>query len=273
MPELPEVETVRRSLERLVVGKTIRDVDVFVEKMIRNMDENRLKEIITNQVINGIKRRGKYLLFDVGDYYIVSHLRMEGRYFIKHLDEPKDKHEHVIFYFTDGVTMRYHDTRKFGTFDIVKKNEMDQFKPLVTLGYEPLEDQLTVKYLKEKLRHKTIAIKSALLDQHIVAGLGNIYVNEVLFLSKVHPEKPSNTLKKKELERIVKYSKEVLELAIKDGGTTIRSYTSSLGVTGRFQQHLKVHMQNTCPVCGKDIQKIRVGGRGTYLCDHCQKMS
>lgn len=271
MPELPEVETVRRSLNHLVKDKIIRDVDVFYDKMVRNVSVETFKKHLQDAPIKDIKRRGKYLLFDMGDYVIVSHLRMEGRYFIKTLDQARDKHEHIIFYFRDGSTMRYHDTRKFGTFDLVKKGDLSTFKPLQSLGPEPMDEALTVPYLYRKLHHKTIAIKTALLDQKIIAGLGNIYVNEVLFLSKIHPETPCQHLKKKHIASIIDSSKRVLLQAIKDGGTTIRSYTSSLGVTGRFQQHLNVHMQETCKVCDQPIQKIKVNGRGTYFCQRCQQ--
>ncbi|MCF7925705.1 MAG: DNA-formamidopyrimidine glycosylase [Candidatus Izimaplasma sp.] len=271
MPELPEVETVRRSLIHLVGGKTIRDVDVFVDKMVRNVSINTLKEAITDHPISAIKRIGKYLLFYLGDWVLISHLRMEGRYFIKALDAPKDKHEHVIFYFRDGSTMRYHDTRKFGTFDLVKQSQLDQFEPIQKMGPEPFDDALTIDYLYQKLKRKTIAIKSALLDQQIIAGLGNIYVNEVLFLSQLHPETPSHNCRKKDIKNIIRYSKEILTEAVELGGTTIRSYTSSLGVTGRFQQKLNVHMKSICKTCQTPIEKIKVNGRGTYYCKKCQK--
>ncbi len=271
MPELPEVETVRRSLKRLVGGKTIRDVDVFVPKMVRNLDVSKFRQHIENKTIIDISRIGKYLLFHLEDWILVSHLRMEGRYFIKHLDEAKDKHEHLIFYFTDGTTMRYHDTRKFGTFDLIKQENLSSFEPVQKMGPEPFDQEMTVDYLYPILKRKTIAIKSALLDQHIIAGLGNIYVNEVLFLCGLHPETPSHKCRKKDVKNIIKYSQEVLEEAIKRGGTTIRSYTSSLGVTGRFQQQLKVHTKEVCPTCESPIEKIKVGGRGTYYCKKCQK--
>lgn len=273
MPELPEVETVRRTLEPLVVGKTIRHIDVFFDKMIRTHSVIDFQHQIEDTTIQGIGRYGKHLLFDLGDYILISHLRMEGKYFIKELDEPKDKHEHVIFYFTDGLTLRYHDTRKFGTFDLYHKTEMNQQNPLSNLGPEPYSKDLTVAYLHSKLAHKTIAIKPALLDQTIICGLGNIYVDEVLFWSKIHPETPCNQLRKVDIERIIKASKQVIDKAIDLGGSTIRSYTASLGVTGRFQNELMVHTKEheACQVCNTTINKIKVGGRGTYYCPSCQK--
>lgn len=273
MPELPEVETVRKTLQRLVNGKTIRDVDVFYDKIVRNVTVEEFRNKLTDQTIQNFKRYGKHLLIEFEDFYLISHLRMEGKYFIKHTDSPKDKHEHIIFYFTDGETLRYHDTRKFGTMDIIPKEELYTNSPLTKLGFEPFEPEMTTTYLYNKLKHKSIAIKSALLDQTIIVGLGNIYVDETLFRSKLHPETKSNRITKKDTEKIIESSKQVLQKAVDLGGTTIRSYTSSLGVTGRFQNELQVHMNEgePCPICTTTIEKIKVNGRGTYYCPSCQK--
>lgn len=272
MPELPEVETVKRTLNNLILNIEIRDVDIFYEKMVHENIEVFKKQIIGNKIKN-IERIGKYLLFDIGEYYLISHLRMEGKYFIKRLDEDRNKHEHVIFYFIDGSTLRYHDTRKFGTFDLIKKEDLYENSPVTKLGPEPFDKEMTTPYLYQKLKNKQIAIKSALLDQTIIAGLGNIYVNEVLFRCKLHPESRSCDLTKKDCENIIKHSIDVLDKAISLGGTTIRSYTSSLGVTGRFQNDLLVHEKesHTCTVCETPIEKIKVNGRGTYFCPTCQK--
>jgi formamidopyrimidine-DNA glycosylase len=270
MPELPEVETVRSTLERMVVGKEIRDIDVFYDKMVRTKTPS-IKTLIGRQ-IKGISRIGKHLIFHFDDLSLISHLRMEGKYFIKPLLEDRNKHEHLIFYFTDDTTMRYHDTRKFGTFDLVKTDTMMDLEPLCKVGPEPWDSSMTVDYLYKRLKSKTIAIKSALLDQTIIAGLGNIYVNEVCFRVKVHPSMPSNKVTKKLTQEIINESIYVLEKAIALGGTTIRSYTSSLGVTGRFQNDLMVHERQgePCKVCGDVIDKIKVNGRGSYYCPSCQ---
>jgi formamidopyrimidine-DNA glycosylase len=273
MPELPEVETVRRTLLNLIIGKEIRDVDVFYQKMIRNISIEEFKDSLVGKTFDDIERYGKYLVFILGDVALISHLRMEGKYFIKNTDQLIDKHEHVIIYFTDGSTLRYQDTRKFGTMDVYPYSNIHIDSPITKLGYEPFNERLNVKYLKEKLKKKTIAIKSALLDQTIITGLGNIYVDEVLFRCRLHPEKSAGSLKKKDYENIIENSKKVLEKAINLGGTTIRSYTSSLGVTGRFQNDLLVHMKENepCTVCDTPITKIKVNGRGTYYCMKCQK--
>lgn len=273
MPELPEVETVRNTLKNLILNKQIRDIDIFYEKMIRNVDVTQFKERLLDKYLTDIRRYGKHLVFQFEDVLLISHLRMEGKYYIKDLDQPKEKHEHVIFYFTDGTTLRYNDTRKFGTYDLTTEELLFTESPVSKLGFEPFEKELTASYLQKKLEKKSIAIKSALLDQTIITGLGNIYVDEVLFLSKIHPETESKTLTRKQLKDVISNSHFVLEKAIKLGGTTIRSYTSSLGVTGRFQNELFVHTKagDDCQVCKTVIEKIKVNGRGTYYCPKCQK--
>jgi len=273
MPELPEVETVRRTLSTLILNKEIRDIDVFYPKMIRNVEILKFRETLIGRSIDSIDRYGKYLVFNLGDVSLISHLRMEGKYFIKNTDLPREKHEHVIIYFTDGDTLRYHDTRKFGTMDIVPKISVFSNSPITKLGPEPFEKEMTVTYLSKKLSNKSIAIKSALLDQTIMTGLGNIYVDEVLFLTKLHPETSSNLITKTQVKKIIENSIKVLNKAIKLGGTTIRSYTSSLGVTGLFQNELNVHTKKgePCSICQTPIDKIKVNGRGTYYCPKCQK--
>lgn len=272
MPELPEVETVRNTLKNLILGKEIRDVDVFYEKMIRNISINDFKESLIGKKLIDIERTGKYLIFNFDGTALLSHLRMEGKYFFKGLEQ-REKHEHVIFYFTDGTTLRYNDTRKFGTMDIHSMKDVYSKSSIVKLGYEPFRKEMTGVHLRSLLSNRTIAIKSALLDQTVIAGLGNIYVDEVLFLSNIYPTVQANSLALKAYKKIVDNAEIVLSKAIELGGTTIRSYTSSLGVTGRFQNELFVHMREheACKKCDTIIVKTKVNGRGTYYCPSCQK--
>ena len=197
---------------------------------------------------------------------------MEGKFNIK-TNEEINKHEHIILEFYDGSKLCYHDTRKFGKMHLIKKENIYKQKPLKELGLEPFSSKLNCQYLKEKYQNKKIPIKTALLDQKIVVGIGNIYANEILFLSKISPFKKASELNEKELNLIIENTKIILKKAIKDGGTTIRSYTSSHGVSGRFQQHLLVHMkENTkCLKCGTLIKKEKINGRSTYYCPKCQK--
>lgn len=271
MPELPEVETVRRTLKKQVLNRIIKKVDVFYN-LIEYPSVEQFKKEIKNQKINDILRKGKWLIFELDNYYLLSHLRMEGKYFIKN-QEPKGKHEHIIFYLDDNKTLRYNDTRKFGKMHLIKKEELYNRKPLNELGLEPWDDKLNVKYLKEKYLNKNIAIKTVLLDQSIITGIGNIYADEILFLSRINPLKKASVISSVKLNRIIENTKVILEKAIDLGGTTIRSYESSEGVHGRFQNNLLIHNHDgeECPNCGTIIKKIKVNGRGTYYCKKCQK--
>lgn len=272
MPEIAEVETVRNTLKKRILNKQIKEVQVFYEPMIESDLETFKKNFVGESFID-IKRRGKWLIFETEHFYLLSHLRMEGKYFIKDKNEEKGKHERVIFTFNDDTTLRYSDTRKFGRMNLILKDDLENTECIKKQGLEPGDKDLTADYLLEKFKNKHIPIKTALLDQTIISGLGNIYANEVLFYARVNPLKSACMLTKRECERIVEGAKEIIEEAIRMGGTTIRSYTSSLGVTGRFQQNLKVHKREgeKCLVCGNIIQNIKVGGRSTYFCPKCQK--
>ena len=225
------------------------------------------------QKFNDILRRGKWLIFDVGDYYLCSHLRMEGKYFIKNHDEEINKHEHIIFTFDDNTDLRYHDTRKFGRMNLVLKKDLETVEGVHKQGIEPIDDKLTKEYLYNNFSKRKLPMKTLLLDQTIISGLGNIYADEVLFAAKINPTKLGTSITLDECQKIVDVSKEIIKEAIKCGGTTIRSYTSSLGVTGRFQQNLKVHKRENeeCKDCHSIIKRIVVGGRSTYYCENCQK--
>ena len=196
---------------------------------------------------------------------------MEGKYFIKIKEEILNKHDHVLFSLNDKEELRYNDTRKFGKMHLVKKDELN-LTPISKLGLEPWDEKLTTKYLKEKINKKK-AIKTLLLDQSIITGIGNIYADEILFLSKINPETNGCDLTNKNLKEIIDNTRKVLEKAIESGGTTIHTYTSVDGITGRFQQELLVHEKKSspCPICKTEILKIVVGGRGTYYCRKCQK--
>lgn len=278
MPELPEVETVKETLKTKIIGEKIVSVDVFYESMIDEVSRSDFKEVLIGESITDILRYGKYLFFIFNNVSIISHLRMEGKYFIKDVNEQRNPHEHVIFTFLSGKTLRYHDTRKFGTMKLVKTTnfqEIMQEPELKKLGKEANDETIDVVEFYKKISKMRIKLKTALLDQTLIAGLGNIYVDEVCYLSNLHPEFPCNYLTLYDCKVILEKARYVLAGAIKAGGTTIRSYTSSLGVTGRFQLKLHVHTKvgYPCEECGLLIKKITVGGRGTYLCDNCQKLS
>lgn len=271
MPELPEVETVVLTLKRMILNERIVDVIINWDNIIDKISINEFKKDLVDQKFVDIKRYGKIICFELDDYFMLSHLRMEGKYFV---DEKLtiDKHSHVIFVLASGKYLRYHDVRKFGKISLVKKDELLKHPYLVELGKEPFD--MSAQELYEKLQKKKIEIKAALLDQHIIAGLGNIYVDEVLFRCKINPFTKANTISLTQCQKIIDNSIIVLNKAIALGGTTIRSYTSSLGVHGKFQNELLVHTKagTLCPICNDKIIKTTVKGRGTYLCPTCQKL-
>lgn len=273
MPELPEVETVKESLKIRLKGKKILSANVIYNNIIAYPEVKDFIKQISNQTINDMKRRGKFLIFDLDDYFLLSHLRMEGKYFFKTKDDVLDKHEHVTFDLDSGEELRYKDTRKFGKMYLIKKEDIEIIGPLKDLGLEPWDENLTNNYLLDKFKKRKLPIKSVLLDQSIIVGIGNIYADEILFMCKINPLKQCNLITEEEASNIIKYTKQVLEKAIRMGGTTIRTYSSVDGVHGLFQEELLVHGKDKglCPECKNKILKIKVGGRGTYYCEKCQK--
>lgn len=275
MPELPEVETVRKTLEQLVIGKEIKKVTVHWAKIIKEpIEHEQFSDALMGQIIEAIGRRGKFLLFYLTDYVLVSHLRMEGKYGLFSSLEPIDKHTHVIFTFTDESQLRYKDVRKFGTMHLFTKGEEMNKLPLVHLGPEPLSDEFTATYLKQTLSKTNRTIKAVILDQKTVVGVGNIYVDEALFRAKIHPERKASSLSDEEYERLVVEIRNTLAEAIEQGGSTIRSYVNSQGQIGMFQQQLYVYARagEICKECNTHIDKIKVAGRGTHICPSCQKL-
>lgn len=203
----------------------------------------------------------------------ITHLRMEGKFYVQQKEDPIDKHTHVLFALEDGKELRYHDTRKFGRMYLYEKREDRNYPCLQNTGLDAFDERLDAAYLYQRLHHKKQGLKAALLDQSIVAGIGNIYADEICFAMKLHPETRTHRLRKKDTEELLYQIRRILSGAIRAGGTTIRSYTSSLGVDGRFQLKLKVHGKKgeKCPTCQGEIKKIVAAGRGTYYCPACQR--
>lgn len=271
MPELPEVETVKETLKRVLVGRKICKVKVYYSGIVANMESSDFEKKIMHQTIRDLQRRGKFLLFELDDFFLLSHLRMEGKYLFREEKDPVLKHEHVVFTLDNQEQLRYQDTRKFGKMYLLKKEQVWSERPLCDLGREPWDEKLTPSYLKNSFKNKKIPIKTALLDQSIIAGIGNIYADEILFLSRINPFFRCCDLKDQELKRLIQNTRDVLKKAILKGGTTLRSFESSEGVHGRFQQELFVHSEKICKECKGEILKTFIGGRGTYYCPKCQK--
>lgn len=267
MPELPEVETVRRTLNNFVLKKKIKSLKALYPRIIED-DIDEFKNKVINQTINEIDRIGKYLIFKLDDVAFVSHLRMEGKYHYVDADSPLNKHDHIIFELDDGKQLRYNDTRKFGRIKLVSLDNYANELPLSKLGAEPFNAD--VKELYAKLHKCRLPIKHAILDQSIIAGIGNIYANEICFTMKLDPHTPACKLTKKSVAELKEVASQILDEAIQQGGTTIHSFSSN-GIDGLFQVKLKAHLQKVCPLCGGEITKEAIKGRGTYYCRQCQK--
>ena len=272
MPELPEVETVRRGLERLVVGKTIGQVRVRYAKMIGTGVDSFVHDL-PSQTIERIGRRGKYLLFYLTGGVLISHLRMEGKYLFYPDAVPERTHAHVFFEMTDGGTLVYEDVRKFGTMELLRKDQLETYFTARKLGPEPTEADFLLAPFAAALGRSKKPIKPYLLEQTLVVGLGNIYVDEALWRARIHPARPAASLKPAEAKRLREQIIEVLQLGIEKRGSTIRTYRNALGEDGTMQDFLQVYGKTgqPCARCGSPIEKIKLGGRGTHLCPHCQK--
>ncbi|MGL5042297.1 MAG: DNA-formamidopyrimidine glycosylase [Culicoidibacterales bacterium] len=275
MPELPEVETVVRELRKNIVAKKIMTLRASYPKLIC-ASIVQIKDNVDGQTITAIERFGKYILICLENQKVIRvHLRMEGKFYLtdRLIDESIDKHVHGIFSFSDGTYLKYHDVRKFGTFEIISYfanwHEESKFS---TLGFEPWESGCTEAFISAKLQKSQMMIKPNLLNQKTIVGLGNIYVDEVLHLSNIHPTKICSTLKSSQIKAIAKNADEVLKKAIALGGTTIRSYHSTMGIDGLFQNELLVHLRKgeACYRCNTKIIKEKISGRGSYYCPKCQ---
>jgi len=273
MPEKPEVITVTNNLKDRIIGKKIVGCNIYWDNIIAYPTTNEFKKKIINQKINDINTRGKFIVIGLDDYSLLVHLRMEGKFFFRTKNDPITKHEHVELIFSDNTSFRYHDTRKFGKMYLIPKADTYKVKPLSELGLEYNDKSLTKEYLYDKIHNKSLPIKTVLLDQSIITGIGNIYDDEVLFLSGINPNRKAKDITKEECEKIIVNTKKVLDKAIKLGGTTIKSFTSSEGVHGLFQNELLVHGKSgkPCPKCNSILEKTRIGGRGTSYCKKCQK--
>ncbi len=275
MPELPEVETVVRTLEKQLGNVKFKKVTVLWNNIIAYPDVETFEQALVNQQIIKYGRYGKYLIFELSDYHLIVHLRMEGKFYVQDPLDTYDKHVHVIFDLDNQKQLRYHDTRKFGKMYLYAKQvDFHQYECFKHIGLDAFDENLNAEYLMKIANKRKYCLKQFLLDQANIAGIGNIYADEIAFAMQLHPQTSVNRLTLTDFDNLILETRRILGGAIKAGGTTIRSYTSSLGVDGRFQLQLKVHQRagETCPRCGGVIKKIKVGGRGTYYCEKCQKL-
>ncbi len=280
MPELPEVETARRGLEPFLTGRTIVKTDINRPDLRVPFPEG-LAKSLKGRVVERLSRRAKYILFHLaGGGVLVIHLGMSGRVSVDVTGKkPRLTHDHFVLHLENGAAMVFNDARRFG-FVLYFEDEaaLSHHPSFKGMGPEPLGDDFTGAVLLAALQGRTPAIKQALLDQKIVAGIGNIYASEALFEAKISPVRPAGTLNRKEADRLVSALKNVLERAITSGGSTLRDFRHADGSSGYFQHHFSVYEKDgaacpSCPPVGKKdstIRKIVQGGRSTYYCPLCQ---
>lgn len=271
MPELPEVETVAASLRRHIMGLPIESVEVYnpvVLEIGTEMDFENLK----GEVISDVSRRGKYLILHLEKgRFVVVHLRMTGKMLFSKKSEPLAKHSHLRFNFSDGAELVFNDIRRFGRLWLV--DDLSGVSGLNKLALEPVQAEFSAEYWQNQIaRKKKSMVKAALLDQHIVAGLGNIYADEVLFAAKVHPERMVSTLTEVENQGLAAAMTAILSDAITKGGTTFRDYVDADNNKGSYQNYLKVFQKSgePCPNCGSTLEKTKVAGRSSIFCPRCQ---
>ena len=272
MPELPEVETVKRVLLPIVKDRTILSIDVLRKSIVNNLEEDFIS-YYQNEKFLDITRIGKFLIFHLtNDKVLISHLRMEGKYIELLENEENTKYARVVFHLDNNHKLCYDDSRSFGRMIISSETTYLKEKEIAKLGPEPflVED---VTSLLKKCQKISLPIKTALLSQELITGLGNIYVDEVLFASKIHPLTPAKLIKKNEWEKIIQESRRILLEAIELGGSTIKSYHPGKDIDGNFQTRLLAYGRNgqKCVVCHRNMRFIKVNGRGTTFCPGCQK--
>lgn len=273
MPELPEVRSVVKDLGPKVVNRKIVKIDVLHPKLIKEVNVEEFKNFLINETFLDVNNLAKHIIFSLtNDKYLLSHLRMSGKYFTHYKYRSTTKHDYLIFHLDDNSCIYYNDSRQFGTFHIKTKDTLYTTKPLDKVAKIPSETN--VKELFNKIKNKNIPIKQLLLDQSFVSGIGNIYANETLFATQINPLIPSKNITFEQLEKIIKAAAKIMDQATELGGSSIDTYTSVDGVKGQFQDFLQVHghFNDVCKRCKKaKINKIFINKRGTYYCPNCQK--
>ena len=288
MPELPEVEVVKKSLERTICDLTIKNIDVTNKFLRYKIDEKMMKKMTKSKVIS-VLRRSKYILINLNnDYTIMVHLGMTGKIIITDINKKNFKtsfyyelsnnkiaHNHLIIKFSKNILLTYNDVRKFGFIKILKTKNLQSSPHLNKLGPEPLSKKFNLNYFQKKIKKRKVYLKDLLMNQKFIAGLGNIYVNEAIFLSKINPKERSNKITLKMISLLISNIKKVLKKAIKEGGSSIKDFNNTKGKSGSFQQFFNVYGKqgSACSRsnCIGTIQRIWISKRSTFFCNICQK--
>ena len=275
MPELPEIEAVKRVIEPQIQGLAIEQVMVNRPEVVAHPSTDEFCTRITGQFFTEIDRRGKFLILCLsGGDKVVLHLRMTGCLLVTPADCPEEKHTHLVFHLSDSRELRFSDTRRFGRFWLLRQGEADTYTGMEKLGAEPFEPGFSGEYLSTRLGKRKKAIKECLLDQNVIAGIGNIYSDEILFAARIHPERPASTLTKEEWNRLASVIPERLAFFIEKNETKPEEYLETKGQDYRNTPFLQVygHGGEPCPICGKTLCRTVVGGRSSVYCPTCQKI-
>lgn len=274
MPELPEVETIKEQLSALVKGLTFTGATIYLQKVVAKPAPSDFLRLIRGREILGAERRGKFLLFPLsGGYLLVVHLRVSGQLVYEPDTVPLPRHTHLVLHLNRG-RLRFTDLRQFGRIWLVPEEELPQMVELKKLGPEPLTEAFTEEYFLRRLRSSRRRIKPLLLDQEVVAGIGNIYADEALYAARIHPAREAADLSLREGKALYRAIRKVLQEGIAHRGTSIQDYVDATGQEGSHQHFLRVHNRagKPCQECGTTIQKVKLGGRGTYFCPNCQPL-
>jgi len=296
MPELPEVETVRRGLERLVVGRTVAELTVLEPKCFRLAEGTSVKQHLLGATVVSVSRRGKVLQLGLtGSHSLVGHLKMTGQLVVvgpvaddesltrwggghptdSLIDHLPDRSTRVVFQFDNGSRLFFNDQRKFGWLLLMPTSQVGQIELLAKMGPEPLEGEPWPEFLSRVRRHQATSIKAALLNQTVVAGIGNIYADEACWAARVHPATKVGRLNDRQLRALLGGATEAMRAALAVGGSTDRTYVNAEGKRGAYLDFAKVFRKDgqPCPRCGATIIKLKVAGRGTHLCPRCQRLA
>ena len=286
MPELPEIEIVKRSLFKMINRAKIIDIKINNANLRYKLPKNFTYDLVNEKILK-ISRRSKYIIFHFKKKILIAHLGMTGKLlFLKKNNKMFKtsfyydlniihKHNHIYFFLNNGLVLIYNDVRRFGFFKLYKNINLNDIPFIKKLGYEPFSRLFNLKYFKNFVLNKKKNSKNLLMDQTFVSGLGNIYVNEVLFLSKINPLKICSNLKTNEIKSLIKNIKKTLKLSILKGGSSIRDFKNSFGKSGNFQQFFHVYgkenMNCSRISCNGEIKKIVISGRSSFYCNKCQK--
>ncbi len=291
MPELPEVETIKRVIEPQIKGLVIEKATVRRPEVVAHPDADTFCKTLTNQVISHMERRGKFLMIVLqsGDR-IILHLRMTGGLLLTPADDPEEKHTHIVLCLkspakqanlpkqdtveaNDSLELRFSDMRRFGRFWLIRKDETDIFSGTQKLGIEPLTESVTVEYLNARFGKRKKAVKECLLDQGVIAGIGNIYSDEILFTAGIHPARPAASLTEKEWETLAAVIPERISYFIETNSISAKDYLETKGRDYRNTPFLQVygHAGKPCPKCQETLCRMVIGGRSSVYCPVCQK--